>query len=136
MYKIKNEDIKYFTIKCGLLPGYNKNNIEYTFSEAQEICKNWIEKRLDENKVVFGFEIIPTSFVYGFKNNEKIICNSEKSIQIQGEIIREYCENIFESNQEIEKIILDLAEELSVKLEQKRVHINFENQKIILEKND
>jgi hypothetical protein len=132
--KINNSDIKYFIISLGLLPGYDTNKAFYTQEKVVGLYTKWIQKRLENNQIIFPGKLIPIEFIYGFKNDKKnIICNSENAIEIQGEIIRSHCKDIFDDNDILLKIVVELATMLGNEIQQERVHITFNNQKYILE---
>lgn len=130
--KIENNDIKYFTINLGLMPGYEKTN-EYTIDDAIAHIEKWISERLNNNEPSFPFKITPTFFVYGFQDKEKAVINSESAIEIHGEIIREYCLDIFDDDVKLLEIITDFGKSLGTVLEQQRIHIQFNGEKYILE---
>ena len=131
--KVNNDDIKYFSIQLGLLPGYDKKQKSYNMETVLGVYEKWIKTRIENNKVIFAAKITPINFVYGFKNKKHTICNSENAVEIQGEVIRDYCEDIFDNNEQLLKIILELASLLGNELNQERVHMVFNNQKYILE---
>ncbi|MFT6910851.1 MAG: hypothetical protein ACJATX_000275 [Candidatus Paceibacteria bacterium] len=131
--KIDSENIKYFTITCGLLPGYNSENESYSQEKIVSSYKEWIQKRLSLGEVIIPGKIFPGKFVYGFKGENGVTCNSEDAIEIQGEIIREYCPEIFDINEALLKVVIDLATTLGNIAEQERVHITFMNEKYLLE---
>jgi hypothetical protein len=133
LIKIDSADIKYFTISLGLLPGYDSNNIEYPFEKTLSIYEKWVQQRIKDNHYIFAAKVIPSNFVYGFKNSQgKIITNSEKAVDIQGEILRKYCID-FDNNDTLMIEIKNLALVLGNSLEQERIHVHFNNQKYILE---
>lgn len=129
---IPHSDIKEFSITLGLLPGYKLENIESSIDDVLVIYKDWIQKRLTENNYIFPAKITPCYFVYGFKRDRDIINNSENAVEIQGEILKEHCPD-FGNNEILLNTINELASLLENRLKQKRVHIQFMNQKYILE---
>ncbi len=130
--KIDTDDIKYFSIQLGLMPGYDKKP-EYPLSKVQELYQNYLQKKLNKKLFVFPVKITPCSFVYGFQSNDKTICNTESAVEIQGEIMREHHQHIFEDNEILLKEIVHIAHYLGDHIQQKRVHIQFQNKKYILE---
>ena len=58
---------------------------------------------------------------------------SEDAVEIQGEIIRNYCSEIFENDKALLDIITDLAKTLGNTVGQERVHVTSMDDKYILE---
>lgn len=131
--KINSANIKHFSISLGLLPGYDINKESHTYEVVSESCKKWIREGLENSDTIFPVKIIPSKFVYGFRQNKNIICNSENAVEIQGEIMREYCEDIYDDNKRLLTIIKSLAVFLGKTVEQERIHIEFLGKKYILE---
>lgn len=131
--KINNGDIKYFTISLGLLPGYDLNNDSYSLETIVDAYKGWIQEKLSEKEISFPGKILTGKFIYGFKDGQKVISNSEDAVEIQGEIIRNYCSEIFENDKALLDIITDLAKTLGNTVGQERVHVTFMDDKYILE---
>lgn len=129
---VSHSDIKEFSITLGLLPGYESKNIEYSIDHVLVIYKDWIQKRLTENNYIFPAKITACYFVYGFKRGENIINNLENAVEIQGEILKDHCPD-FENNEILLNTTKELASLLGNKLKQERVHIQFMNQRYILE---
>ena len=129
--KVDINNIKYFSIEIGLLPGYTKGT-EHTLTDVIDIYKNWLKYRLENSLITIPIKITLANFVYGFNSNKKNIIINENAVSINGEIIREYCPNIFNDNNKLFEIIIEIATIIGQKLEQERVHIIFNNQKYIL----
>lgn len=130
--KIPADTILYFSITCGLMPGY-KNQKPYSFDKAQLTYQHWIQERLEQNLPIFAATLTESSLVYGFRNeSNEIVNNTEPAVLINGEIIRGYCPTLFDNHSALLDIVVELASKLGTELDQERVHIMFNNQKYIL----
>lgn len=130
--KVSSKDIKYFTITMGLLPGYDGKE-EYTFEHVISLIKEFIAKELEQSTSPFPLKITRGHFVYGFKDEEENTVINESSIEIHGEIVRKHFSEIFDNDEQLLEKIFEFSSFLGNKLEQKRVHLIFNNQKYILE---
>lgn len=132
--KLPIAHVKHASITLGLREGYISNSKEHVYDTVLNTYKEWIANQLQEGDVFFPAFIETGYFVYGFLDSGKNqVCNSERAVKINIEINKEYHQDIFDSNDDILSIITALAGQIGSQLKQERVHIEFNNNKYILE---
>jgi len=130
--KVNSKDIKYFTITMGLLPGYDGKE-EYTFEHVISLIKEFIAKELEQSTSPFPLKISRGNLVYGFKDEEENTVINESSIEIHGEIMRKHFTVIFDDDTKLLEKINEFSSYLGNELHQERIHIQFNNQKYVLQ---
>ncbi|HEY9585612.1 MAG TPA: hypothetical protein VJJ02_03435 [Candidatus Paceibacterota bacterium] len=117
-----------FQISCGLREGYDLSNTVHTITDARTVIQNWLERRMREGKKVAVGTLLEGQFVYPWIEGQNVSSRYEPALHYKG-MIREDA-----SDEEAEEMLADLARELSEKLNQKRVHVEFCSSYFLFEK--
>ncbi len=118
-----------FQISCGLMEGYDAETAtSHTIEEASVIIQNWIRDRVVSNKKVVAGTLIEGQFIYPINKNQNLSAQIEPSFHYKG-IVREDT-----SDEEALELLEDLVKNLSQKLNQKRIHIQFCSDYFLFEK--
>jgi hypothetical protein len=116
-----------FQISCGLREGYAQSSTVHTIEEAQTVVRQWIERRLNGGKKIVAGMITEGEFLYPMIEGGVISSQHEPAFRYQG-VVREDA-----NDDEAIEMLHDLAQELSAKLGQKRVHAAFGNTYFVVE---
>ena len=117
-----------FQISCGLREGYDLSSTVHTIADARAIIQNWLEGRTKEGKKVAVGTLLEGQFVYPWIEGQNVSSRYEPAFHYKG-MIREDA-----SDEEAKEMLADLAKELSEKLNQKRVHVEFCSSYFLFEK--
>ncbi|MEO6536488.1 MAG: hypothetical protein ABIT47_02260 [Candidatus Paceibacterota bacterium] len=128
-YEIKEKTSKYFRIDLGLRPGYEESQNSFSVEDIKAWYVEWQQMRTESNQPTFAGVVTETSFVYPHEGKGMM----EPAARIEGEVMRKYHESIFDNDEEILRVIRDLAEMLGFRAKQERVHIVFCDRSYVLE---
>ena len=117
-----------FQISCGLKEGYDLSSTVHTIADARFVIQNWLERRMKESKKVAVGTLLEGQFIYPWIEGQNVSSRYEPAFHYKG-MIREDA-----SDEEAEEMLADLARELSEKLNQKRVHVEFCSSYFLFEK--
>ena len=104
------------------------SNTVHTITDARTVIQNWLERRMREGKKVAVGTLLEGQFVYPWIEGQNVSSRYEPALHYKG-MIREDA-----SDEEAEEMLADLARELSEKLNQKRVHVEFCSSYFLFEK--
>lgn len=133
VYSGTEKFVKKFTIDLGLLPGYDTSKPPHSLEEVSEAYVDWQKERAEANLPYFSGIVMPSNFAYAYKESGNVVGISEPAGRIEGEVNKEYHEEIFNDHLKVLEIVFNLAQYVGSRAEQERVHAEYEGKFFVLE---